>query len=193
MAIVCYTTEMSLETEIEGVLFYTTEPVTKHELASFFSVETDAIEHALIVLRERLSQGATRLVMTDTTVQLVIASELSSTIDRLKRDKLSNSIGRAGAETLAIILYRGPITRVEIDRIRGVNSTFIIRNLLIRGLVERRENPHDARSYAYAATVDLYNHLGISQREQLPDFEHIMNALDTFNTEVDESTSTLSE
>lgn len=174
---------MSLETEIEGVLFYKTEPTLKQELLSFFSVDQNTLETALQSLSSRLQNGATRLTTTDTTVQLVTAPELSPLIERLKKEELSSNIGKAGAETLAIILYRGPITRVEIDRVRGVNSTFIIRNLLIRGLIERRENKNDARSFAYAATTDLLNHLGVTRREELPDFENIMNAIDSFERE----------
>lgn len=174
---------MSLETQIEGVLFYKTEPMQKIALAAFFEVDAPTLESALAALEERLTHGATRLTMTDTTVQLVTAPELSSLIERLKKEELSSSIGKAGAETLAIILYRGPITRTEIDRIRGVNSTFIIRNLLIRGLIERRENPSDARSFAYAATTDLLNNLGVTRRDELPDFENIMNSIDNFERE----------
>ena len=171
---------MDLETQIEGVLFYKAEPMKRSELADFFGVSVEDLTRALTSLQTRLQSGGTRLTLTDTTAQLVTAPELSATIETLKKEELSNDIGRAGAETLAIVLYRGPISRVEIDRIRGVNSTFILRNLLVRGLVERREHPTDARSYTYAITPDLLNHLGITQREELPDFDVIMNALDAF-------------
>lgn len=185
---------MSLETQIEGILFYKTEPIQKVMLADFFDIDASTLEHALDDLATRLQHGATRLVITDTTVQLVAASELAPLIERLKKDELSSSIGKAGAETLAIILYRGPITRGEIDRIRGVNSTFIIRNLLIRGLIERRENLRDARSFAYASTPELLNHLGITRREELPDFEQIMNTIDAFErNEQNAEVSTISQ
>lgn len=172
-----------LETQIEGVLFYKAEPMKRTALAEFFGVSLEAIGDALIALDRRLAQGATRLTFTDTTVQLVSAPSISETIERLKKEEMRNDIGKAGAETLAIILYRGPISRIEIDRIRGVNSTFILRNLLVRGLVERRDHPTDSRSYTYATTPALLNHLGIARREELPEFETIMNALEIFEKE----------
>lgn len=180
---------MDLEKQIEGVLFYKTEPVKKTLLIGLFDVADEVLEEALLQLSSRLQHGGTRVVMTDTTVQLVVAPELSEIIETLRKDELKKDIGKAGAETLAIILYRGPISRAEIDRIRGVNSNFILRNLLIRGLIERREHPSDQRSFMYAITPNLLNHLGITRREELPEFPEIMNALETYERHQQETES----
>lgn len=174
---------MDLERHIEGVLFYEAEPMTIKALAGFFECTQEEILSAIEVLSERLKNGATRIVCTDTTVELVTSPEVADTIEKLRRDDLRRDIGKAGAETLAIILYRGPLSRTEIDNIRGVNSSFILRNLLVRGLIERRTNPRDQRSFVYATTPALLAHLGITKREELPQFADIMNALDTFERE----------
>lgn len=174
---------MNLEAHIEGVLFYKSEPVKKIFLAEFFDVSPEELEPALIQLATSLSSRGVRLTVTDTTVQLVTAPDLSDEIETLRTEELSRDIGKAGSETLAIILYRGPLTRAEVDRVRGVNSTFIIRNLLVRGLIERRPNPSDSRSFLYATTPVLLQHLGVDKRENLPSFEDIMNSLDTFEKE----------
>lgn len=171
---------MNLEKQIEALLFYKVEPVKKTALADFFELPLEEVEVALLSLEKALSERGLRLTLTDAYAQLVTAPEASELIESLRKTELKNDIGKAGAETLAIILYRGPLSRVEVDRIRGVNSAFIIRNLLIRGLVERRSNPNDTRSFTYAATPALLNHLGVSKRENLPDFEVIMNTLDAF-------------
>jgi segregation and condensation protein B len=171
---------MSLDSQIEAVLFYKTEPYRKDALAAFFEVSLEEADAGLQILAERLKIGGTRLIMTDTTVQLTTAPEYSALIEQLKKDELSSDIGKAGAETLAIITYRGPLSRAEIDKIRGVNSTFIIRNLLVRGLIERRDHPSDSRSFMYAVTPMLLSHLGVTTREELPDFESVMNAVDSF-------------
>ena len=170
----------TLEMQIEAVLFYRTEPVKFSELAEFFSVPQEDILLAINELSKTLSTHSIRVAITDTTAQLVTAPEVSELIENMRKEELRGEIGKAGAETLAIIIYKGPLSRVEIDRIRGVNSTFIIRNLLIRGLVERRPHPTDTRSYTYAITPALLNHLGIQSRESLPEFATIMNALDVF-------------
>ena len=182
---------MNLEAQIEGVLFYKTEPMKKEALASLFKVTPQVLEDALTQLENTLATRGVRLVSTDTVVQLTVTPELAPLIEEMKKEELSSDIGKAGAETLAIIMYRGPLSRIEIDRIRGVNSTFIIRNLLVRGLIERRDHPTDTRSYTYAVTPTLLNHLGISRREELPEFESIMNALDTFEKQdAEERTNT---
>lgn len=185
---------MNLEMSIEAVLFYKAEPFKKSELADFFSVSIDDVSAALERLSASLTSHGMRLVTTDTSVQLVTAPELSELIERIRKEELSNDIGKAGAETLAIILYKGPLSRIELDKIRGVNSSFIIRNLLIRGLIERRPHPTDSRSFTYASTPALLNHLGISSRENLPDYAHVLNELETFEKEsVEELATNISE
>ena len=171
---------MTLDQQIEAVLFCKTEPVSYEDLKQFLRIDETLLNEALATLSERLKSGITELIQTDTSVQLVLCPECSETIEGLRKEEMSREIGKAGAETLAIILYRGPISRPEIDRIRGVNSAFVIRNLLIRGLVERRENKRDQRTFLYAATPELLGHLGIGRREELPDFSEIMNALDAY-------------
>ncbi len=180
---------MNLEAQIEAILFYKAEPMKKSQLAELFSVTTEEVAAALAVLEASLALRGVRLVQTDTLVQMVTAPEVADIIERVRKEELKGDIGKAGAETLAIILYRGPLSRIEVDRIRGVNSAFIIRNLLIRGLVERRPHPTDSRSFTYAITPTLLNHLGIASRESLPEFSEIMTALDAFEKLEQESTT----
>lgn len=177
---------MNLDSRIEAVLFYKSEPVKKAWLAEFFNVSGEDIEQALATLATMLEQRGLRLTRTNTDVQLVTAPEVASSIEQIRKDEQSADIGKAGAETLAIILYRGPISRAEIDRIRGVNSTFILRNLLIRGLIERKSHPTDSRSWVYAVTPELMNHLGVQSREALPEFSTMMDALDAFERQQNE-------
>lgn len=171
---------MELNACIEAVLFYKAEPMSKKSLAELFRVTHEEITEALTHLETTLTTRGIKLLQSESTVHLVTAPEISAVIEHLRKEELSADIGKAGAETLAIILYRGPLSRIEVDRIRGVNSTFIIRNLLIRGLIERRPHPTDSRSFVYATTPTLLQHLGVTSREQLPDFSEIMNALDVF-------------
>lgn len=171
---------MNLEARIEAVLFYKTEPLKKDFLAELLSVSLEDIEVSLVLLEKALEHRGIRITTTDTEVQLVTAPELANFIEEIRKEELRGDIGKAGAETLAIVLYRGPLSRADIDRVRGVNSTFILRNLLIRGLVERRAHPTDSRSFVYAVTPALLNHLGVTNRESLPDFAAVMNSLDEF-------------
>lgn len=171
---------MGLEAKIEAVLFYKAEPMKKKAIASFLNVSHDELNEAITRLHNVLTSRGTQLIETDTEIQLTVSSECSELIETLRKDDLKRDIGKAGAEALAIILYRGPLSRAEIDRIRGVNSTFILRNLLVRGLIERREHPTDQRSFVYATTPALLGHLGISKAADLPEYGSIMDQLDAF-------------
>ena len=116
-------------------------------------------------------------------VSLGTHQNASEIIENLQKEELSRELGRAGLETLAIILYRGPISRREIDHIRGVNSSFILRSLLVRGLAERVDPstaPGAGRSYSYKATLKLLEYLGITRLEDLPEYENAFKKIEEF-------------
>src|SRR5207253_1777638 len=114
-----------------------------------------ALADSLKTLSESLANRGLSLVETESEVALVTRSEVSGLIETLAKEELDRDLGKAGLETLSIILYYGPLARREIDYIRGVNSTFILRNLLVRGLVERVTNEKDQRSFLYKSSLDL--------------------------------------
>jgi segregation and condensation protein B len=90
------------------------------------------------------------------------------------------------------VLYKGPITRAEIDYIRGVNSNFILRNLQVRGLVEKIDNPADQRSYLYKPTFQLLEFMGVTRLEDLPEYAGTTDQLASFiaSKEEEEKTET---
>ncbi len=171
---------MPLDVLIEAMLFYKATPLKKASLRKLFAVSEADFSHSLEQLRHRLEFGATRLVETETELSLTTAPELAEFVESLRKAELGGDIGKAGAETLSIILYREPISRAEIDRIRGVNSSFILRNLLVKGLVVREAA---GNSYQFSITPELLRHLGVSVKQELPRFSEFMTALDSFNPE----------
>ena len=171
---------MTLDVKIEGLLFYKAAPQSKAKLLKLFDVTSDELETAVQNLRVRLESGAVRVSETDTDIQLVTAPELSEFIESLRKSDLTGDIGKAGAETLAIILYREPISRVEIDRIRGVNSSFILRNLMTRGLIVRESIT--GYGYQFRISPELLQHLGVTHKHELPRFSDFMSAIDAFDT-----------
>jgi len=168
---------MELSVQIEGLLFYKAAPMKKTILCKLFDVSEETLNEALQMLSKQLTAGATRLLVADTEVELVTAPELDSLIESIRKDEMKRDIGKAGAETLAIILYKGPLTRAEIDRIRGVNSSFILRNLMIRGLIER-EVTRSAATFSITAT--LLAHLGVSNKTELPQYASVLDELERF-------------
>ncbi len=185
---------MDLAQRIEAVLFYKGEPVAKREMARILAVSDDAIATALTALRASLEGRGLRLLEAGEEIALVTAPELSETLEQIRKEELKRDIGKAGAETLSIILYRGPVTRTDIDYVRGVNSSFILRNLLMRGLIERTPNPKDSRTFVYDASPELLQMLGVTNRTELPDYGGILAKLDQFEKErTDELTESTPE
>ncbi|MCX6715820.1 MAG: SMC-Scp complex subunit ScpB [Candidatus Taylorbacteria bacterium] len=171
---------MDLPQKIEAILFWKAEPVAIKKLASLLNESTDTIRQGIEQLEQGLKGRGITLVQTDDDIMLGTAKELSPLIEQLTKDELTHDLGKAGLETLSIVLYQGPISRANIDYIRGVNSQFILRSLLIRGLVERIDNPEDARSFLYKPTLDLLSHLGITKISDLPEYYEVKNEIQNF-------------
>jgi len=170
---------MDLPQKIEAILFWKAEPVAVKKLASLLDVDVNAVKEGLTRLETALNGRGVTLVQTADDVMLGTAKELSPLIEKLTKDELTRDLGKAGLETLSIVLYQGPISRANIDYIRGVNSQFILRSLLIRGLVERSDNPEDARSFLYKPTLDLLSHLGISKIADLPEYDQVRSEIES--------------
>ena len=137
----------NLEKQIEAVLFWKGEPISVKKLSQIFEKTEEEILASLKNLEENLSNRGIVLVFKDDEITLGTSKEVSEIIEKLNKDELIKDLGKAGLETLSIIIYQGPLSRAEIDYIRGVQSNFIIRNLMIRGLIEKIPNPKDQRSF----------------------------------------------
>lgn len=165
--------ELSLDSQIEAILFWKGEPQSIKKLAASLGKKEEDILTNLEILKEKIKDRGVELIFKDDEVMLGTASRLSHIIERLTKEELVRDLGKAGLETISIIAYKGPISRAEIDYIRGVQSNFILRNLQIRGLVEKITNEKDHRSFLYRPTFELLQFLGVSKIEDLPEFEKV--------------------
>jgi segregation and condensation protein B len=165
--------ELTLDSQLEAILFWKGEPQSIKKLAASLNKNEEEIKAGLEILKEKIIGRGVELVYKDDEVMLGTASRLSPIIERLTKEELVRDLGKAGLETISIIAYQGPISRAEIDYIRGVQSNFILRNLQIRGLVEKITNPKDARSFLYRPTFELLQFLGVSKIEDLPEYEKV--------------------
>ncbi len=165
--------QKNLEAKIEAVLFIHGEPMKLKRLASITKADEVQIGKTLDVIKERLNNEnrGLDLIRNEDEVQLVTAPELTDIIENLTKEELDTKLTSAALETLSIIAYLGPCTRALIDYIRGVNSAFMLRSLMIRGLVERREDKEKTGGYAYQITFDFLKHMGVSTPEELPEYE----------------------
>ncbi|MEX0933766.1 MAG: SMC-Scp complex subunit ScpB [Candidatus Paceibacterota bacterium] len=171
---------MDLSAKIEALLFYKSEPMSHQILERLLGISRDELKKALPVLEERLSGHGITLIQNDKEVSLATDREMSELIEDLTKEEREKDLGKASLETLTIVLYKGPVSKAQIDYIRGVNSSFILRNLLIRGLVERVPHKLDKRAYVYSPTTELFSYLGISKKNELPEFSTVQEEIAHF-------------
>ncbi len=158
---------------LEALLFASGEAVSKKRLASLLEVTPALLEQAADVLRGQLAGRGLALIETENHIELRTAADAADFVKKLREAELSRDLGKAGLETLALILYRGSATRGEIDWVRGVNSSATVRSLLLRGLIEKTEDSEDKRRPRYKPTVDALAHLGVEKADELPAFKEL--------------------
>lgn len=156
-----------LEVVIESILFFKGGALKIKDLAKDLSLSLEETEQALTSLTFSLEGRGIRVVREGDAVALATAPETHETIEKIRREELDGPLGKAGLETIAIIIFRGPLARSDIEYVRGVNCSSILRSLLIRGLIERIDNPSDKRSFLYRATAELPAYLGVSSLENI--------------------------
>lgn len=158
-------------THIEALLFSLGRPLSRAELIKQLGVDNATLEGALAELQNR--RGGVVVVDDGREVSLRTAPNAAEAVERVRREEYDRDIGKAGLEALSAILYRGPLSRAEIDFIRGVNSSQTLRTLTMRGLVRRVPNPRDERQYLYEPTIELLGQLGVASVKDLPDYEAV--------------------
>lgn len=177
-----------LTTKLEAILFYLAEPVTSAFLAKTLDVSKKEINDAVSLLSENLNDRGLRVVVNNEEITLVTAPEFSGLIEKIIKEERERDLGKAGIETLAIISYKGPVTKKEIEYIRGVNSQYALRSLLLRGLVERKTSQSDERMIVYTITTDTLRYLGLSKIEDLPEYKESKEKLEVVeDTESEEN------
>lgn len=166
---------MRIEAKIEGVLLAHGEPIAIGKLSKAVDEKKEAVCEAVEKLQTEYlehSRGFAILKNGDS-VQLVSHGACAECIKRLKKVEDESTLSPASLEVLAIVAYRAPITRAEIESIRGVHCGSILRTLALRGLVERTEVSEDGRSFSYTPSFSLLKLFGIESIGELPDYEEL--------------------
>ena len=165
---------------IEAILFIHGESLSISRLAKLAKKSESEVSEALEELGKKLGDRGLRLIKKENEVMLSTAPETSSFVEELVKEEFSGKLTRATLETLAIVAYHGPLSRPDIDFIRGVNSSFTLRNLLVSGLVEREINLKDKRTFMYSPSMKFLQYLGISRLDNLPEYTEFRNTLAEF-------------
>ena len=163
-----------LTSQIESLLFVSNKPMTIKQLIKFTNASPEAVTIALQELAALRANAGVVLLDTGAEFQLATSSENSNLVKDFLNSDLRESLTDATTEVLAIIAYRQPISKTEIESIRGVNSQYSIRALLMRGLVEKIANPSDSRSSLYQITTEFLQQLGLTSINDLPSFDDLV-------------------
>lgn len=170
---------------LEALLFQYGEPIPKKKIATLLSISVEECLRLIAEYSEVLKEedrGLMLLVDNDV-VQLTTKQEFKGVLETVVYDEFKEELTPASIETLSIIAYLGPIPRATIDYIRGVNSSFIVRSLLVRGLIERNQDENRKHAYEYKITFDFLKHLGISRIEDLHEFDVFKDILSRYESQ----------
>lgn len=169
--------------ELEALLFHYGEPLEVKKIAKILKLKENEADNLATSLEDDLKSNVERGLMIlrqESRVQLVTKPGLEHINKELIKEEFREELSPASLETLSIVAYLGPVTRATIDFVRGVNSSFILRSLLVRGLIDREPNPERKNVYDYRVSFDFLKHMGLSRVEDLPDYEKYKDIVQKF-------------
>ncbi len=165
--------ETDLLARLEALLFVAPGAVSAPQLAAVLEISIGEVQQALVELEEDYKRNpylrGVRLQRHMGRVQLTSAPEAAPWIERFLGLEATSRLSRAGLEALAIIAYQQPVTRPQVDAIRGVNSDGVMKSLLSKGLIQevgRAEAP--GRPILYSTTPEFLQYFGLNSLEELP-------------------------
>lgn len=177
------------ERTIEAVLMYKNEPVSVAWLADYCDMSESALDTLLLSMQQHYTHRGIELVYNGREISLLTHPDCHEAIAALRLGEEEKELSKQALETLAIISYRSGVTKADIDYIRGVNSLFILRNLHIRGLIVKADNPDDRRAPLYFPSHELLAYLGVARAEELTDYAHFQKELEAISAKAaDEET-----
>lgn len=171
---------LNIKSQIESLLFISIRPVALKELAKIFNLEKGEVYKMIDELMEKYNNSGSGIHILrkeewkpdDLKFQMVTNPSNACLVQDFIKEDMRSELTRPALETLTIIAYRGPVSKTEIEAIRGINCSLILKNLLMRGLVEFKEDKENMISY-YNITVDFMRYLGINDVRELPDYEKL--------------------
>jgi len=167
-------TKDNLKSKIESLLFVAEKPISVKEIAGVTGSMISDVQNNLNEIGKEYESRGIRLVRKNEYFSFVSAPENAKEVSALLNEELRHDLSQAALETLAIVTYKQPITRMEIEEIRGVDSDRLVRNLMIRGLITevgRRESV--GKPILYGTTMEFIQYFGLDAEESLPKIEEL--------------------
>lgn len=180
-----------LKTKIESLLFISPKPLNIKNLMTFLKkqnevVKVEEVKAVLDELKQKYDfpESGVQIINSGDDYQMTTNPSVSALVKSFIKEDMTGELTPASLEALTVIAYRGPISKAELEQIRGVNCSLILRNLLIRGLIDVNEDKTKMQSY-YNVTVDFLKYLGINSTVELPDYAtlHQVDTLDKLLTQ----------
>ena len=168
---------MALKDTIESVLFISPRPLSVRRLAAIVEADGTAVDEALRQLVEEYltRNGGVVIAEHEGDVQMITSPASAEVVQKFLKDETTGELTKPSLEALTIVAYRGPVTRAELEKIRGVNCSIILRHLMMRGLVEAREDKRRLVTY-YSVSMDFLHFLGLQRIGDLPDYDRLHSA-----------------
>lgn len=165
---------MTTKSKLESLLFVSIKPMSVMQLADLINRPAKEIQEAVEELLKNYkdNKGGIQIIKNNNQYQMVSAPENAELAQKLVKDEITGELSRPSMETLTIIAYRGPVSKLDLDRIRGVNCALILRNLLLRGLIEAKFDRKKNETY-HNISFDFIRFLGINNINELPDYERL--------------------
>lgn len=165
---------MSLKAKIESLLFVAGKPLTAKKIAENIKVKEADVNIALKELQTDCAnrQAGIQIFYTGQKWQMGTAGENANVIEEFVKEEFTGELTRPQLETLTVIAYRGPITKAELEIIRGVSCGLILRNLSIRGLIDEEYNAARKENF-YRISIDFLRHLNLNSTTSLPNYEQL--------------------
>lgn len=184
---------MSLISKIESILFVASKPLDFKVIAKAIGKTDIEVEELIETLKMKYNRddSGIHILQEGKQVEMATNPENIDSVDMFIKDEISSELTKAQLETLTVIAYREPITRPELEQIRGVNCSLIIRNLLIRGLINEKDSKEKIMP-VYSLSFEALRHLGVDSASDLPDYSNLSkheNIEKTLETEEVEGTS----
>ena len=162
---------MTLDARLEALLFAAAKPLNIKRLAEAVDMQPAEVDVVLKQLADRLDVSGSGMMLQQNgpSYELVTRPEMADDVRRVVHDEAAGELSRPSLEALTILAYCGPLTRPELEQIRGVQSSMILRNLLLRGLIEEKEDTRLGQP-VYAVSFAFIHHIGVPSVESLPDY-----------------------
>lgn len=165
---------MSIQSKIESILFVASKPLQAKKIASILKSKEAEVNDSLVALQSKYNgeDSGVMVMKNNDEWQMVASPDNSLEAENFMKAEVSGELTRPQLETLTVVSYCGPITKPELEQIRGVNCSLILRNLMLRGLVKENEDVTNLLP-TYETTMEYLRHMGINSLEELPNYSEL--------------------